>query len=148
MTIDLEDYDPTLVKSKVKVMENDNNYIVSLEGQKIGFYEDQRDNRLLMCSISKGKIVLDVCCYSGALHLMLLLEVLLMLLLLTLHYFLWKLTEENAKLNDISYSKIYFLNEYSTKFMKATISKEKSWDLDILDPPKLAPSRKVLQHAN
>lgn len=61
------------------------------------------------------------------LHLMLFLEVSFMLLVLTLHYLLWKLTKENSKLNDISSSRISFLNEDSTKFMKATISKEKGF---------------------
>ena len=54
-----------------------------------------------------------------------------------------ELAEENANLNNIISSRIYFLKEDATKFMKSTISKEKPWDLDILDPPKLAPSRKV-----
>jgi 23S rRNA G2069 N7-methylase RlmK/C1962 C5-methylase RlmI len=51
--------------TEFQVMENGINYIVSLEGQKTGFYADQRDNRLLVGSLSKGRTVLDVCCYSG-----------------------------------------------------------------------------------
>ena len=45
--------------------ENDVHYLVSLEGQKTGFYADQRESRQLISSISKGKRVLDMCCYSG-----------------------------------------------------------------------------------
>ncbi len=34
-------------------------------GQKTGFFLDQRENRRLIRSISAGKRVLDICCYSG-----------------------------------------------------------------------------------
>ena len=36
------------------------------EGQKTGFYLDQRENRLRVREISHGKRLLDVCCYTGA----------------------------------------------------------------------------------
>eukprot|EP01018_Ginkgo_biloba_P032312 Gb_32261 [translate_table: standard] len=63
--VDFEDGESMPVKSRVKVMENGINYIVALEGQKTGFYADQRDNRHLVGSLSKGRTVLDICCYSG-----------------------------------------------------------------------------------
>lgn len=34
-------------------------------GQKTGFFLDQRDNRQLVRSLAKDKKVLDICCYSG-----------------------------------------------------------------------------------
>lgn len=46
-------------------MENGIKYVVSLEGQKTGFYADQRENRHYISNISNGKTVLDICCYSG-----------------------------------------------------------------------------------
>jgi 23S rRNA (cytosine1962-C5)-methyltransferase len=36
------------------------------EGQKTGFYLDQRENRRRLKEVSQGKHVLDVCCYTGA----------------------------------------------------------------------------------
>lgn len=48
-----------------QVMENGIVYLVSLEGQKTGFYADQRENRHFVSLLSKGQRVLDVCCYSG-----------------------------------------------------------------------------------
>jgi 23S rRNA (cytosine1962-C5)-methyltransferase len=36
------------------------------EGQKTGFYMDQRANRRNLRRISSGKSVLDVCCYTGS----------------------------------------------------------------------------------
>ena len=35
------------------------------QGQKTGFFLDQRNNRQLIRSLSKDKKVLDICCYSG-----------------------------------------------------------------------------------
>ena len=46
-------------------MENGINYIVSLEGQKTGFYADHCDNQILVHSLSNGRTILDVCCQSG-----------------------------------------------------------------------------------
>lgn len=46
-------------------MENGISYAISLEGQKTGFYADQRENRHFISMISDGKEVLDICCYSG-----------------------------------------------------------------------------------
>ena len=48
------------------VKENNIKYMVyPTEGQKTGFYCDQRDNRQMIRDICKGKDVLDCYCYSG-----------------------------------------------------------------------------------
>lgn len=46
-------------------MENGISYSISPSGQKTGFYADQRENRQFLSTISGGKKVLDMCCYSG-----------------------------------------------------------------------------------
>lgn len=46
-------------------MENGIFYAISLEGQKTGFYADQRENRQFISTISDDQKVLDICCYSG-----------------------------------------------------------------------------------
>lgn len=48
-----------------QVVENGVRYLASLDGQKTGFYADQRDSRLLLRSLASGSSVLDLCCYSG-----------------------------------------------------------------------------------
>jgi len=37
-----------------------------LEGQKTGFYLDQRDSWLALRPLARGRRVLDICCYTGA----------------------------------------------------------------------------------
>lgn len=49
----------------VEVMENRISYLISLDGQKTGFYADQRENRCFLSTISEGRRVLDICCYTG-----------------------------------------------------------------------------------
>lgn len=49
----------------VNVVENGISYIISLDGQKTGFYADQRENRQFISTISDGQRVLDMCCYTG-----------------------------------------------------------------------------------
>lgn len=48
------------------VVENGCKFHVSwAEGQKTGFFIDQRDNRQLLCSLSHGQSVLNTFCYTG-----------------------------------------------------------------------------------
>lgn len=48
------------------VLENGNQFIVNwIEGQKTGFFLDQRDNRELVKHYSNGKKVLNLFCYTG-----------------------------------------------------------------------------------
>jgi 23S rRNA (cytosine1962-C5)-methyltransferase len=52
--------------SGVEVMENGNRFLVDWEeGQKTGFFIDQRDNRALLAQYAKDKTVLNMFCYTG-----------------------------------------------------------------------------------
>ena len=46
-------------------MENGIVYVVSVEGQKTGFYADQRESRDYISTLSKDQKVLNLCCDSG-----------------------------------------------------------------------------------
>jgi 23S rRNA (cytosine1962-C5)-methyltransferase len=62
------DGDKFLLGSIEEVIVNENGrkfYIDFLEGQKTGFFLDQRDNRALLGQYSAGKKVLNVFCYTG-----------------------------------------------------------------------------------
>lgn len=51
---------------EVTISENGLRYLVHPDGgQKSGFYLDQRDNRELVRTLSAGKRVLNLCCYTG-----------------------------------------------------------------------------------
>lgn len=51
---------------ELTVLENGNKFIVNWEeGQKTGFFLDQRDNRALVGKYAKGRRVLNLFCYTG-----------------------------------------------------------------------------------
>ena len=54
-----------------------------------------------------------------------------------------ELARENIVLNNMDPGRISFLREDAIEFMKGALSKNESWDVVIVDPPKLAPRRKV-----
>lgn len=55
-----------------------------------------------------------------------------------------EIAQENVVLNNLGTRLISFVKEDATSFMKRAIANGDSWDIVILDPPKLAPRRKVL----
>lgn len=56
----------SIADSRQVVMENGDRFIVNwVEGQKTGFFLDQRDNRALVGKYSKGRRVLNLFCYTG-----------------------------------------------------------------------------------
>lgn len=53
-------------EDELTVLENGHKFIVNwTEGQKTGFFLDQRDNRALVGSLAKGRNVLNLFCYTG-----------------------------------------------------------------------------------
>ncbi len=51
---------------EIVALENNNKFKIDIEqGQKTGFFLDQRDNRNLLAQYCKGKSVLNTYCYSG-----------------------------------------------------------------------------------
>ena len=54
------------VQDELTVLENGRKFIVNwTEGQKTGFFLDQRDNRALVGSLAAGRNVLNLFCYTG-----------------------------------------------------------------------------------
>ncbi|KAM7526919.1 hypothetical protein LguiA_016821 [Lonicera macranthoides] len=144
---DLAEVHPSTSLESVKVVENGIYYLISLEGQKTGFYADQRENRQFLSTISKGQRVLDICCYTGGFalsaahgHAMNVTGVDTSLPALDL-------ANENIGLNNLDSGRISFVRQDATMFMKNAVSREELWDIVVLDPPKLAPKKKVLQSA-
>lgn len=57
---------PDFSDDEQTVLENGHKFIVNwTEGQKTGFFLDQRDNRALVGSLAKGRNVLNLFCYTG-----------------------------------------------------------------------------------
>ncbi|XP_050371240.1 uncharacterized protein LOC126789194 [Argentina anserina] len=144
----LKEMDPSSCHQRTKVMENGIFYAISLEGQKTGFYADQRENRKFISTISRNQNVLDICCYSGGFALNAARGGAVNVTGVDSSLGAIELAEENIALNSMDPGLISFVKEDASAFMKGAISRNESWDIVILDPPKLAPRKKVLQNAS
>ena len=144
--IDTDDDEGTsMQESPITVYEYGASFLVSPYGQKTGFYCDQRDNRRQIRDLSKGKSVLDICCYSGGFAIHAALGGASSVTGVDSSGPALELAQKNAAMNDCP--DVTFVKEDASKFLDNAISKGLSWDILVLDPPKLAPSRKALTGA-
>ncbi|KAL8159882.1 hypothetical protein V2J09_001419 [Rumex salicifolius] len=127
----------------VKVKENGISYAVSLEGQKTGFYADQRENRQFISTVCKDQRVLDICCYSGGFALNAAQGGAASVIGIDSSLPAIELAKENVLINELDPERVSFFRQDATQFMKDAASRNESWDIVILDPPKLAPRKKM-----
>jgi len=134
-----------LTENKIKY----NAYPYDLSSQKTGFYCDQRENRFNLALQCKDKNVLDLCCYTGGFALN-----------AVIHggakscvgvdssQDAIDAASANTDLNDVESGKIEFVKADIAKYMTAANDENKTYDIIILDPPKLAPTVGALERAS
>ena len=135
-----------VVLGEIIALEAGLKFVVDPAGQKTGFYCDQRDHRAFIRSISAGKDVLDVCCYSGGFALNALAGGAASAHGIDSSAPAIELATRNAEMNGLS-DKASFEKADSAEYMKRVAKEGKQWDIVVLDPPKLAPTRKALTGA-
>ena len=114
------------------------------KGQKTGFFVDQRENRKLVSTYSKGKKVLNTFCYSGGFSVLALQEGAKEVHSVDISAKAIELTEENVGLNagfsgnheSITADVVKYIREIGDDF-----------DLIILDPPAFAKNIKARHNA-
>lgn len=119
-------------------------------GHKTGFFLDQRENRRALAELAGGKRVLDVCCYTGGFALYCkVLGGAKEVLGIDLDEKAIAQAERNAKLNGLGGPQggIRFRHANAFHFLKEARDPADLWDIVVLDPSKLAPSRDALQAA-
>lgn len=116
------------------------------EGQKTGFYFDQRDNRARVAPYFKGREVLDLYCYTGAFALQAARCGAAKVLGLDSSGPAVALARENAALNRLS---VDFDEGDAEEVLQAFAGKAQpiSPDFILLDPPSFVPSKKHLMKA-
>ena len=119
-------------------------------GQKTGFYCDQRENRLQMAHLTHNKRVLDLCCYNGGFSLNALKHGAKSCIGVDSSQDAIDAAIENAKINGFEDDKRYtFVRDDISNYMKEMIDRgDTYYDVIILDPPKLAPSVSGLDRAS
>jgi 23S rRNA (cytosine1962-C5)-methyltransferase len=114
------------------------------KGQKTGFFIDQRENRKLVASYSKGKKVLNTFCYSGGFSVLALQEGATEVHSVDISQKAIDLTEENVAINTGFKGKHQSIVADVVKYIREIGD---DFDLIILDPPVFAKSLKARHNA-
>lgn len=133
----------------VTIVENGIQYQVNIvEGQKSGFYCDQRDNRLLTAQYVNGKRVLDCFSYSGGFTLNALREGADHVTAVDSSALAIDTLRQNIALNGFHNDLYTAVQSDVNKYLRQLGEDGARFDLIVLDPPKYAPSRSMLDKAS
>ena len=132
----------------VQVIENGIKYHINIaEGQKSGFYCDQRINRKITANYVEGKKVLDCFSYSGGFSLNALANGATSVTAVDSSALALETLEKNIVLNGFDVAKTKTIQSDVNKQIRLFKEQEELFDVIILDPPKYAPSRSALDKA-
>lgn len=133
----------------VTVKENGIFYQVNIvEGQKSGFYCDQRDNRRIVASYVKGKKVLDCFSYSGGFSLNAMSMGAAMVVSVDSSALALETLKRNMEVNSFNNIPHQLIQSDVNKQLRTFRELNEKFDLIVLDPPKYAPSRSSLTKAS
>jgi 23S rRNA (cytosine1962-C5)-methyltransferase len=113
------------------------------EGQKTGFFLDQRGNRLALRGLSQGRRALDCFCYSGAFSLQAAHFGAASVLGLDISESAIALAEENSRLNGFS-ERCRFRAANVFDELRALRKQGETFDLIVLDPPAFTKSKQAI----
>ncbi|MBO9130856.1 class I SAM-dependent rRNA methyltransferase [Bacillus sp. 165] len=133
--------------TEIEIEENGVKYVVDIEnGQKTGFFFDQRQNRaaikplidsnstVLDCFTHTGSFMLNACHY-GAKH----------LTAVDISEHAIETAKQNARLN--GFDNIDFVTANAFDFLREAVEEQKLWDVVIIDPPAFAKSSRAVKKA-
>lgn len=115
-----------------------------LQGQKTGFFVDQRDNRSLLEKFSKGRSVLNMFCYTGGFSFYAMRGGAKLVHSVDSSQRAIDLTNENVQLNFPNDNRHAAFAEDAFKYLDRMGDQ---YDLIVLDPPAFAKHRDALRHA-
>ena len=116
-----------------------------LKGQKTGFFVDQRDNRALLRSMSQGRRVLNMFCYTGGFSVYALAGGAAEVHSVDSSAKAIQLTDANVALNFPDDKRHRSYAEDAFKFLSAM--EAGAYDLIVLDPPAFAKHRSAIRNA-
>jgi len=131
---------------EVVIHENGLRFAVNLtEGQKTGYYLDQRDNRAAVAKFCRGKRVLDAFCYSGGFGIYAAAAGAGEVECVDASDPALALVKRNAELNNLS--QIVAVKSDIFHYLDAQVAAKRQFDVVILDPPKFARDRASIPQA-
>ena len=133
--------------TKVQIVENGVKYMVDVkDGQKTGFFLDQKYNRRVVARLCKGKEVLDCFTHTGSFALNAAKAGALHVTAVDASELAICQAKENAALNGVS-DIVDFRVEDVFKLLPALMDEGKKYDVVILDPPAFTKSRETIKKA-
>lgn len=132
----------------VAVLENNIKYHINIsEGQKSGFYCDQRVNRNRVSNYAIDAHVLDCFSYSGGFTLNCLQKGAKHVTAVDSSALAIETLKQNVELNNFNQNNFTAIHNDVNKQLRICKEQNKLFDLIILDPPKYAPSKSTLDKA-
>lgn len=116
------------------------------EGQKTGFYLDQRDNRRAAARYAQGRVAADLCCYSGGFALHLAQAGATRVTGVDASAAALALAAQNAEENGLS-ERLDWVRSDALLWLRAEAEAGNKYGLIVLDPPRFARSRKGVESA-
>ena len=133
--------------TKVEIMENGVKYIVDVEdGQKTGFFLDQKNNRAAIHKLCKDKRVLDCFTHTGSFALNAGVAGAKEVLGVDASQLAVDQATENAALNGLS-DRVHFQCADVFELLPTLEAQGESYDVVILDPPAFTKSRNSIKNA-
>jgi 23S rRNA (cytosine1962-C5)-methyltransferase len=132
--------------SDLTIEENGLTFLMNLtEGQKTGYYLDQRDNRLAASKLATGRSVLDAFSYTGGFGLYAARAGAESVECVDVSEQALTLARRNAELNALS--NVAFVQADVFDHLEARVREGRHYGMVILDPPKFARSRNSVPQA-
>jgi 23S rRNA (cytosine1962-C5)-methyltransferase len=127
--------------SRCPIVEHGLNFRVDVEqGQKTGFFLDQRENRQRVRALAAGREVLDGFCYTGGFAIAALAGGAKHVTAIESSSDAIQIAKENLAANPLAAGGIEFVQADVFKHLRLLRDKGARYDLIVLDPPKLAPT--------
>jgi 23S rRNA (cytosine1962-C5)-methyltransferase len=130
----------------IEIEEGGLRFLVNLtEGQKTGFYLDQRDNRQSAARLARGRRMLDAFCYSGGFGLHAARAGAASVLGVDQSEPALQLARDNARLNGLE--NLTFVHGDVFDELDALAARGERFGVVVLDPPKFARARHAVEEA-
>lgn len=132
----------------VVVLENGVKFFVDVvNGQKTGFFLDQRDNRQRIVPFARSSKVLNLFGYTGGFSVFAGLAGALEVTTVDIAKAALKSADDNWRLNGLQPSRHHIECSDCFDFLRQAVSAKLAWDLVIVDPPSFAPNQQSVDRA-
>lgn len=136
------------VPDEVVILEGGLKFNVQIKnGQKTGFYLDQRDNRKIFSEYCKGKDVLNMFAFTGGFSIYAASHGARSVLSVDSSTEAIQLARQNMEINHLNYNPDDWVVADAFQYLRKLINQKRYFDIIILDPPKFAASASQVEKA-